>query len=84
MSRRELSDEEDVLTFRVDGRPSGALRLEVSGSRRLRLRADDRTLLWARVWSGWYGVTLVRPASETSPGILPSFRASEARAHTDR
>lgn len=72
-----------MLTFDVEGTPPGGLRLEHSNGGRIRLRTTDRTLMWGRVWDGFWGVTLVRSRSEASPDILPPFRAHDARRRSN-
>lgn len=72
------------LTFTVEGTGARELRLEVSRSARIRLSAGARRLMWARVCSGFYGVTFARSEDASSPGFLPPFRADEARRHQDR
>lgn len=88
---RRVADDDGELVFEVTKGRSD-LRLEVSPSPRmfprdrdwrLRLLAGERRLMWAEVWTGLYGVTLVRSDDEASPEILPPFRAREARAQSD-
>ncbi len=80
----QRTDSDASLRFDVSADPPSDLRLEVSRSRRLRLLAGDRRLMWAQLWEGWYGVTLVRNDDQASPAILPPFRAAEARARQGR
>ena len=83
MRFREGAGDGEALTFEVERGPS-ALRLEVSPSRRLRLVAGERRLMWAELWSGHYGVTLVRSDDPRSPEILPPMRSAEVRRVSTR
>lgn len=72
-------DEDDGLLFEVGPRDRGCS-LEVSPSRRMRWTIGGEPWLWVR--TDLYGVASLRRDDETSPHVIPPWRADEARAHT--
>jgi hypothetical protein len=69
------------LAIHVRGDRAPGLVMSSSPTRRLRMAVGGEPILWARIESGFYGVHVVRRATEGSPSIVPPIRAAEAREH---
>jgi hypothetical protein len=69
------------LSLTVLGAPAPGLTVSVCAPKRIRLAAQERPLLWARIDDFYSGYELLRSSEAISPGVIPPIPFALAEQH---